>query len=255
MDFYAEAYTDVGIKKKTNQDSLLIQEADAECGKVMFAAICDGMGGLSKGEVASASLIKAYADWFRNRFPVLMGQGIREQSLRKDLEDVAVSKSSQIMEYGRKTGVSLGTTVVLLLIAENHYYIINVGDSRVYQIQNQMIQLTKDQTYVQREIDMGRMTPEQAKTDPQRNVLLQCVGAGKYLKPDFYSGEVRTGENYMLCSDGFRHIITEQELYQHLNPHMANTPQKMQENMRYLTELNKRRKEQDNISVILIHTR
>ena len=118
-----------------------------------------------------------------------------------------------------------------------------------------MIQLTKDQTYVQREIDMGRMTPEQAKTDPQRNVLLQCVGAGDYLEPDFYSGEVRTGENYMLCSDGFRHIITKQELYQYLNPHIADTPQKMQENMRYLTELNKRRKEQDNISVILIHTR
>ncbi len=255
MDFYAEAYTDVGIKKKTNQDSLLIQEADTECGKVILAAICDGMGGLSKGEVASASLLKAYADWFRNRFPALIRQGIGEQSLRQDLEDVAAKKSRQIMEYGRKTGVSLGTTLVLLLIAENRYHIVNVGDSRVYQIWDRMIQLTKDQTYVQREIDKGRMTPEQAKTDPQRNVLLQCVGAGDYLEPDFYSGEVRTGENYMLCSDGFRHIITEQELYQYLNPHIADTPQKMQENMRYLTELNKRRKEQDNISVILIHTR
>lgn len=255
MDFYAEAYTDVGIKKKTNQDSLLIQEADAECGKVLFAVVCDGMGGLSKGEVASASLINAYADWFRTLFPALLGQGIEEQTLRRSLEDVVVKKSRQIMEYGRQSGVSLGTTIVLLLIADGHYYIMNVGDSRVYQLRNQIMQLTKDQTYVQREMDMGRMTLEQAKTDPQRNVLLQCVGAGDYLEPDFYSGEVIRGENYMLCSDGFRHIITEQELYQYLNPDAADTPQKMQENMRYLTDLNKYRKEQDNISVILIHTR
>lgn len=255
MDFYAEAYTDVGIKKKTNQDSLLIQEADTEIGSVLFAVICDGMGGLSKGEVASASVIKAYADWFQNLFPALIGQGIEEETLRRSLEDVVMNKSRQIMEYGRQCGVSLGTTVVLLLIADGHYYIMNVGDSRVYQLREWITQLTKDQTYIQREMDLGRMTPEQARTDPQRNVLLQCVGAGDYLEPDFYSGAVTAGENYMLCSDGFRHIITEQELYQYLGPGAADTPQKIQDNMRYLTELNKERREQDNISVILIHTR
>ena len=130
-----------------------------------------------------------------------------------------------------------------------------MGDSRVYQLGGRLSQLTKDQTYIQREMDMGRMTPEQARTDPQRNVLLQCVGAGQYLEPDFYSGNVQAGENYMLCSDGFRHVIKEQELYQYLNPAAADTPKKMQDCIRYLTDLNKHRKEQDNISVVLIHTR
>lgn len=254
MDFITEAYTDVGIKKKTNQDSILIQEADTEVGKVVLAVVCDGMGGLAKGEVASASLVKACAYWFQEILPSILDRRIDEQALRESMEEIIKEKNTQIMEYGRTQGVNLGTTIVLLLIVEKHYYILNVGDSRAYQIGCNLVQLTKDQTYIQREMDMGRMTPEQAKKDPQRNVLLQCVGAGDYLEPDFYSGEVQEGENYMLCSDGFRHIITEQELYQYLNPGVTDTAQKMKECMKYLTDLNKYRKEQDNISVILIHT-
>lgn len=65
MNFITEAHTDVGIKKKTNQDSVLILEADTEYGNIALAAICDGMGGLANGEVASASLVKAYAAWFQ----------------------------------------------------------------------------------------------------------------------------------------------------------------------------------------------
>lgn len=254
MDFIAEAHTDVGIKKKTNQDSVLVQLADTASGKAAFAVVCDGMGGLAKGEVASASLIKACASWFEEAFPLLLEKGIEEQELRESLENVVREKNSQIMEYGRASGVSLGTTVVLLLIVGRRYYILNVGDSRAYKLTDGISQLTKDQTYVQREMDMGRMTPEQAKTDPQRNVLLQCVGAGDYLDPDFYSGEAAPGENYMLCSDGFRHTVSQQELYQYLNPQAANTEQDMKECMKYLTDLNKYRKEQDNISVVLVHT-
>lgn len=176
-----------------------------------------------------------------------------EDAIRQSLETVVKEKSRQIMEYGRRTGATMGTTLVLLLLAAGRYYILNVGDSRAYKIGNRLVQLTKDQTYVQREMDMGRMTAEQALTDPQRNALLQCVGAGDYLEPDFYSGTALAGENFMLCSDGFRHIITEEELYQYLNPTVADTSQRMKDNMVYLTDLNKYRQEQDNISVVLIH--
>ena len=217
MNFITEAHTDVGIKKKTNQDSVLILEADTEYGNIALAAICDGMGGLANGEVASASLVKAYAAWFQEEFPFLLSEGMGEDAIRQSLETVVKEKSRQIMEYGRRTGATMGTTLVLLLLAAGRYYILNVGDSRAYKIGNRLVQLTKDQTYVQREMDMGRMTAEQALTDPQRNALLQCVGARDYLEPDFYSGTALAGENFMLCSDGFRHIITEEELYQSEN--------------------------------------
>ena len=184
----------------------------------------------------------------------MLDRGLEEQDLYKNLEEMVRNKSDQIMEYGRNEGVDLGTTIVLLLIVANRYYLLNVGDSRAYRIYDSLQQLTKDQTYIQRELDQGRMTPDQALKDPRRNVLLQCVGSGNYLKPDFYSGEVIPGENYMLCSDGFRHFVSEEELYQYLNPKAADTSPRMQECMKYLTELNKYRKEQDNITVVLIHT-
>lgn len=97
------------------------------------------------------------------------------------------SKSeSKIKQYGAGQGVNLGTTVVALLVTDRRYYLMNVGDSRAYLVNDKLIQLTKDQTFVGREIELGHMTIEQAKTDPRRNVLLQCVGASEIVNPDMF---------------------------------------------------------------------
>ena len=78
--------------------------------------------------------------------------------------------------------------------------------------------LTKDQTFVAREIAAGRMTPEEAKTDPRRSVLLQCVGASAEVRPDFLKGKLQKDAIYLICSDGFRHQISEQEIMDKLGP-------------------------------------
>ena len=83
MDFLIAAHTDVGIRKKTNQDSVLIKVADTDCGKVCFAAVCDGMGGLRKGELASATLIRDFSDWFDSEFPEILYEGLDTIVLRK----------------------------------------------------------------------------------------------------------------------------------------------------------------------------
>lgn len=129
----------------------------------------------------------------------------------------------------------------------------NVGDSRVYKIDGQgMTQLTKDQTFVQKEIDAGRMTPDEARVHPQRNVLLQCVGASEVIIPEFTQGEYKSGEVYMLCSDGFRHVITEEEFYKLIDPEKMETERALKDAAVYCTELNKSRQEKDNISVVLL---
>ena len=148
----------------------------------------------------------------------------------------------------------MGTTIVAMLIMNDHYYLMNVGDSRAYLLADQLYQLTKDQTFVQYEIDAGRLTEEEAKYHPQRNVLLQCVGASEVVTPDFYEGPVYPDTVFMLCSDGFRHIITPEEIYQYLNPSVLVDENVMKNNAVYLTELNKQRREVDNISVALIRT-
>ena len=146
----------------------------------------------------------------------------------------------------------MGTTVVALLLLRGKYFIINVGDSRAYLLTNKLQQITKDQTFVQKEIDIGRMTIEQGMSDPRKSVLLQCVGASTVIEPDFYTGEVTRNSLFLLCSDGFRHTIAPDEIYEVMLPEQQHTEEQMLSNIKKLIELCKRRQEEDNISVILV---
>ena len=98
------------------------------------------------------------------------------------------------------------------------------------------------------------MTLEQAKTDAGRSVLLQCVGASPVVEPEFRKGDVLRNAVYMLCSDGFRHQISNDEMMEKIGPAAATDEEKMKYGCIYLTELVKNRKETDNITVALIRT-
>lgn len=252
MKFVAALHTDIGIKKKTNQDSALILEAQTDKGNVLFACLCDGMGGLAKGEVASAALIEQYKEWFYRELPRIIYTDLTSEQIRKSLEKILFDMCTKIMDYGKKCGVNLGTTSVALLIVQGRYYISNVGDSRAYKISDGLYQLTKDQTLVQREIDLGRISPQEAETHPQRNVLLQCIGASDFIIPDFYEGETQLGDQFLLCSDGFRHVISEQEIYDKLRAENVPDPISMKRALAELTELDKARLETDNITSVLV---
>lgn len=256
MGFLSIAHTDVGIRKNTNQDSVLIKEASTDRGRVLLAVICDGMGGLAKGEVASATLIRAFSSWFEEEFPFILYEKdeLDFAAVRKSWNDLVDSVNVKIADYSETFHASCGTTLVGLLMIGGRYFIINVGDSRVYRLDETLHQETKDQTFVQREVDEGRMTPEEARTHPQGNVLLQCVGASSVVIPDYYEGTYEAGNVFMLCSDGFRHVITEDEFMKLMNPNIMTTEKAMKDAAIYCTELNKQRRENDNISVILVKT-
>lgn len=255
MKFTTAVHTDIGIKKKTNQDSALIIEAQTDLGNVLLTVICDGMGGLAKGEVASSTVIAAFSNWFEKEFPRLLAvPGEYESRIFDDWKRIILDCNRKISYYAKSNGVSMGTTLNALLFLQNRYYIVNIGDSRTYCITDNLYQLTKDQTYVQREMDMGRMTLEEARVSPQRNVLLQCVGASEYIAPDFFSGEFGANQVFLQCSDGFRHCISAEEIYHYLCPAALLNEQAMIDNAVYLTELNKYRRENDNISVLLVKT-
>ena len=139
MNFLTAVLTDVGIRKKTNQDSVLIKEAITDYGRVLVAIVCDGMGGLEKGEVASAILVKAFSDWFHREFPRILYSGIEANVVRQSWTDLILEQNQKISEYGLSCNASLGTTAVALLLVENVYYIINVGDSRVYYLKEGVV--------------------------------------------------------------------------------------------------------------------
>ena len=254
MNFIVSANTDIGISKSTNQDSLSIKVINTSQGRMTFAILCDGMGGLAKGEVASASVIRAFDAWVHNTLPSLCAAPLEDSVLRAQWSAILEEQNKIIGSYGARQGVRMGTTAVIMLLTQTRYYIMNVGDSRAYELTDTLKQITADQTFVAREVALGNMTPEQALTDERRNVLLQCVGASDDVYPDMFFGDMQTNAVYMLCSDGFRHVITAEEIYEKLQPGVLFDEHTMHQHTAELIELNKQRQERDNISVALVRT-
>ena len=250
MKYLVVADTDIGIRKQTNQDSLLVKYGNSEVGEVLLAVICDGMGGLDKGEVASATVIREFARWFQEDLPYEL-ETLDMQVIGGKWSLMLKELNVKIAEYGKKINSRLGTTFTGILLAGNEYAAVHVGDSRLYHISTTIKQMTKDQTFVAREVSRGTLTAEQARTDKRRNMLLQCVGASAKLEPDIMTGRIEKGV-YMLCTDGFRHEISEREMFENLNPDVLRNKDIMQKNARYLIDQIKLRQEKDNISVILI---
>lgn len=254
MNFIVSATTDIGLTKSTNQDSYSVKVFTSPKGKMVFAILCDGMGGLSKGEVASASVVNAFNKWAEERLPILSQNEIEDSEIRSDWVRIATEYNEKIKTYGAQCGSSMGTTVTAMLLTESRYYVINVGDTRAYEISDVVTVITKDQTVVAREVELGNLTPEEAEHDARRSVLLQCIGASEEVIPDMFFGETKLNATYMLCSDGFRHEISEKEIFEYLNPSVMMDADGMKQNMDALIEINKQRQERDNISVITVRT-
>lgn len=262
LHYTVAAQTDVGISKDINQDSLTVKVANVGGKEAAIAIICDGMGGLEQGEVASAVVTKNYEQWFLRDFPVLIEQKIPMEHLKDIWNNLAIDCNMRIFDYSSKRQCTMGTTLTVMLLYEGKYYVTHVGDCRIYKMSQDIEQITTDQTYVAREVALGHMTYEQAQNDRRRNVLLQCIGTGRDITPDFETGDVNVGDTFLLCSDGFRHVITQKEIYENCHNELialewvTQTRQInskiMNKRLYELIELNKQRLEKDNISAILI---
>ncbi len=252
MQFIGAAVTDIGISKQTNQDSVCVKIAETKKhGQVAMIVLCDGMGGLDKGELASATVIRAFSNWFENELPKQIDK-YSWKNISAEWEKLAKEQNYIIGQYGKKIDVSLGTTLTAMIVIEGKYLIVHVGDSRVYSITDSVNQLTEDQTFINREIKAGRLTPEEASIHPKRNMLLQCVGASRNVEPEIITGKIEKNSVYMFCSDGFRHVITNEEIYENFNFVNASSIQTIEQNARFLIDTVKNRQEKDNITVAIL---
>lgn len=254
MKFLICAKTDVGIAKDTNQDALAVMELETCRGGMVFAVLCDGMGGLAQGEVASTCVVRAFRQWARHSLPELCREGLEEAVLREQWERILLDRNQRIMAYGQSLGIRMGTTAVVMLLTRERYYVMNVGDSRAYELGDGLRQITSDHSYVAREVACGRIRPEDAEHHPKRNVLLQCVGASGQVRPDLFSGSVAENTVYLLCSDGFRHELSPGEIFDGCSAEALTDETVMETGARRLVDLVKGRGERDNISLVLVKT-
>ena len=169
--------SEIGNVREINQDYVIHKILSED---EVIAVLCDGMGGHKAGEVASRLTCEYIIDHFENHIPFESDDDIQIslQELINNANQLLMQKSAQNEEYD-----GMGTTVVVCYVKGDFCYVSHVGDSRCYYCtQDEIVQLTRDDTLVNALVDYGTITQEQAKFHPRKNILLQAVGATEVLK-------------------------------------------------------------------------
>lgn len=255
MAYKVASITDVGIKRKVNQDSICYRTQDTDKGVALMAIVCDGMGGLAEGEVASRMVVENFEQWFSTGFVTIVNQSAQIDSavLQKELEDLVVEQNEKLVAYGQERDIQVGTTLSALFVVGDRYFTVHVGDSRIYGLTyRKLLQLTNDHSVVAEEVRKGIITAAQAQTDKRRNILMQCVGVRKGVKPEFSQGRTVGCVSFLLCSDGFVHKVSGEEIWKSCNPKAAIDTEQMNKLLYQTVEMLKSRQETDNISAVLV---
>ena len=206
--------------------------------------VADGMGGHAAGEVASEMAVRIISKELgslRGLNDDAAGERVRE-AIRTANESIFDRTLSEHDKRG------MGTTVTALTLLPRRYLIGQVGDSRAYLLRDGLfLQVTKDHSYVQEQVDAGLLTPEQARVHPYSNVITRCVGASNDVMPDVYYGALRQGDILLLASDGLTGMLEDEQLVRILKTEGG--PQAWVDKL--ITEAN-RRGGLDNITAIVI---
>jgi len=171
--------------------------------------VADGMGGHAAGEVASEMAVRFVARELGSL------RGLADDQVADRMRTAIRAANGAIFqrtltEHDKR---GMGTTVTALVLFETRFLIGQVGDSRAYLYRDgKLIQLTKDHSYVQEQVDAGYLTPEQARSHPYSNVITRCVGANSDVMPDIYLGTVKLGDLFLLASDGLTGMLEDPEL-------------------------------------------
>ncbi|MFD5011251.1 Stp1/IreP family PP2C-type Ser/Thr phosphatase [Streptomyces chartreusis] len=220
----------------------MIREGNEDSGYAgpRLLAIADGMGGAAAGEVASSEAISTIValDDDVPGSDILTSLGTAVQRANDQLR-------SMVEEDPQLEG--MGTTLTALLWTGQRLGLVHVGDSRAYLLRDGVLtQITQDHTWVQRLVDEGRITEEEATTHPQRSLLMRALGSGDHVEPDLSIREVRAGDRYLICSDGLSGVVSHQTLEDTLASYQG-----PQETVQELIQLALRGGGPDNITVII----
>ena len=220
--FICAAKTDAGTVKSVNQDSLLIQHAKYKSDEIVLAILCDGLGGLRLGEVASATIVQSFSIWFENQN---FDQSLFciQESIEKQLNIV----NEKIRNYAQQKQIQMGSTCSGILFIQNHYILFHIGDTRIYTLKKQVKQLTVDHR-------------------KNEHLLEQCIGVHETIHPQIQIQNVDTSL-FLLCSDGFYNQLPAQ-FFQEFK--MVRSAKNIQNLLQKWIHFDKEQHEKDNLSAI-----
>ncbi len=214
MNIKVSSHTDIGDKKQTNQDSILVKTGIIENKAVGLYIVADGCGGLAFGEEISNLIVTHFSRIWKNELhTVLAKKKYKDKEIDELLEKAISEINASAKNFGNQIESSVGSTLSLLLTIEKKYYIKNIGDSRIYINRNgKLIQLTEDQSLVADMLRNGELTNEEAKNFKQKNVLTMCVGVFEEIRVYSKTGKIKHNDVFLLCCDGVHNKVSPEKL-------------------------------------------
>ncbi len=191
------AKTDKGKVRNINQDAFYINTLSDGAA---LAVVCDGMGGASAGDIASKTAVEIISQYILNAY----NPSMTSDDITRLLNNAISSANLEVFTLSQKNEQlnGMGTTAVVAVVNETQAIICNVGDSRAYLIGDEFVQITRDHSVVQSLVESGKLSPEQARIHPEKNVITRALGVEENVLTDIYNIDIGQNDKLLLCTDG-----------------------------------------------------
>lgn len=234
-----------GRVRSHNEDSIA---ADAAIG---LAVLADGMGGYNAGEVASGIAVALISAEMKKAIGAKESGEFTREDMERLIEELAAKANASIYRAARSEPQysGMGTTLVVALWYDNRVSVGHVGDSRLYRLREDSLeQLTRDHSWLQEQIDSGKMAREEARDSPNRNLVTRAVGIDPEVETEIHTYAVQPGDIYLLCSDGLPEMVVDEEIELTLRALKSNLALAAEQLVQQANDNGGR----DNVSVILV---
>lgn len=200
--------SDIGKRYEINEDSYFSELNYYNNQEIGLFIVADGMGGYSKGEYASSKATSIIKDIIKENISRLNFDKIDDEYVKSIIYNSIKIANNIIFEDSN--GIAMGTTVVLALIIQEKLFVANVGDSRTYMMsEDNLVQVTKDNSYVQKLLEDGFINETEARNHKDRNRITRAVGFEEEVEVDFYIREIQKNDRLILCSDGLTTMVSD----------------------------------------------
>lgn len=240
MQFYS--ITDCGKQRENNEDFCIAKTV----GEYTVLILADGMGGHNGGETASRNAVETVFSFLESR----LRENLLPGQIMLFLSDALEKANGEIFELSKENKLlsGMGTTAEVCIIINGTAYIAHIGDSRVYKISGKNIKrLTKDHSLVEYMIEKGTITPQEASSHPQKNVITRALGIAPQADADIFFEKLGESDSLLLCSDGLSNMLDEETILS-----VMASPRCAEETAKALVHLANEAGGTDNITAIVL---
>lgn len=238
MKFYA--ITDIGRKRELNEDYIYTSGQPIGALPNLFI-VADGMGGHKAGDYASMHTVDRFVEVIRE-----LGE---EHGVQDAINEAVTVANAYIYQRSRENSnlSGMGTTLVLATCIGNEAIVANIGDSRLYLVNDAMTQITRDHSLVEEMVTLGGIDREMARNHPDKNIITRAVGVKEKVAADFFEVDLTKGDKLLLCSDGLTNMLRDEEIYQIIQDN-----KELEQAAKALIDAANENGGRDNIAVVLV---